>query len=225
MLEPVVEIRNVLKRYREKEVLSDLTFTVTRGQTFAFLGRNGAGKTTIQMLLGLHKPDAGSIKVLGTDPVVDPLRVRSLVGFMAEGQIMFGWTTVDRLIRFIAPFYLTWDHTLAASYVRQFELPLRTKVRHLSKGQNVRLGLLLALSHRPEVVILDDPALGLDPICGVTSTATWGRICRPKGGPFCTVRICCMRLNLWPTCSRSCMKARSFDRARGRNCGLKFSDW
>ena len=165
MLEPVIEIRNVFKRYREKEVLSDLTFTVTRGQTFAFLGRNGAGKTTtIQMLLGLNKPDAGSIKVLGTDPAVDQLKVRSTVGYLAEDQKMFGWMTVDQLIRFIAPFYATWDHTLAAGYVKQFELPLRTKVRHLSKGQNVRLGLLLALAHRPEVVILDDPALGLDPI-------------------------------------------------------------
>ena len=165
MLEPVIEIRNVFKRYREKEVLSDLTFTVTRGQTFAFLGRNGAGKTTtIQMLLGLNKPDAGSIKVLGTDPAVDPLKVRSTVGYLAEDQKMFGWMTVDQLIRFIAPFYATWDHALAARYVKQFELPLRTKVRHLSKGQNVRLGLLLALTHRPEVVILDDPALGLDPI-------------------------------------------------------------
>lgn len=165
MLEPVIEIRNVFKRYREKEVLSDLSFTVTRGQTFAFLGRNGAGKTTtIQMLLGLNRPDAGSIKVLGTDPAVDPLKVRSTVGYLAEDQKMFGWMTVDQLIRFIAPFYATWDHALAASYVKQFELPLRTKVRHLSKGQNVRLGLLLALTHRPEVVILDDPALGLDPI-------------------------------------------------------------
>ena len=165
MLEPVIEIRNVFKRYREKEVLSDLTFTVTRGQTFAFLGRNGAGKTTtIQMLLGLNMPDAGSIRVLGTDPAVDPMKVRGTVGYLAEDQKMFGWMTVDQLIRFIAPFYATWDHTLAASYIKQFELPLKTKVRHLSKGQNVRLGLLLALTHRPEVVILDDPALGLDPI-------------------------------------------------------------
>lgn len=165
MLDPVIEIRDICKHYREKQVLSDLTFSVTRGQTFAFLGRNGAGKTTtIQMLLGLLKPDSGLVKVLGTDPAVDPLTVRRTVGYLAEDQTMFGWMTVDQLIRFIAPFYPTWDHVLAASYAKQFELPLRTKVRHLSKGQNVRLGLLLALTHRPEVVILDDPALGLDPI-------------------------------------------------------------
>ena len=161
----VIEIRNLCKRYREKEVLSDLSFIVTRGQTFAFLGRNGAGKTTtIQMLLGLLKPDSGSVEVLGVNPAIDPLLVRSSVGYLAEDQTMFGWMTVEQLIRFIAPFYPTWDHKLAADYVKQFELPLRTKVRHLSKGQNVRLGLLLALAHRPQVVILDDPALGLDPI-------------------------------------------------------------
>ena len=161
----VIEIRNLCKRYREKEVLSDLSFIVTRGQTFAFLGRNGAGKTTtIQMLLGLLKPDSGSVEVLGVNPAIDPLLVRSSVGYLAEDQTMFGWMTVEQLIRFMAPFYPTWDHKLAGDYVKQFELPLRTKVRHLSKGQNVRLGLLLALAHRPQVVILDDPALGLDPI-------------------------------------------------------------
>jgi len=67
-------------------------------------------------------------------------------------------------VRFVAPFYPTWDHTLAQKYLRDFELPLRTRIKHLSKGQNVRLGLVLALAHRPELVILDDPALGLDPI-------------------------------------------------------------
>ncbi len=165
MLDAVIEIRNVCKHYRKNEVLSNLNLLVGRGQTFAFLGRNGAGKTTtIRMLLGLLKPDVGSVSVLGTDPVVDPLQVRRSVGYLAEDQTMFGWMTTDQVIRFIAPFYPTWDHTLAANYAKQFELPLRTKVRHLSKGQNVRLGLLLALAHRPEVVILDDPALGLDPI-------------------------------------------------------------
>ena len=77
---------------------------------------------------------------------------------------MFGWMRVEELIRFVAPFYPTWDHKLAAHYLRQFELPPRTKVKQLSKGQNVRLGFLLALAHRPKLVVLDDPALGLDPI-------------------------------------------------------------
>src|SRR3954451_11750411 len=71
---------------------------------------------------------------------------------------------VEKIVRFVAPFYPTWDHELAQKYLRDFELPLRTRIKHLSKGQDVRLGLVLALALRTELVILDDPALGLDPI-------------------------------------------------------------
>jgi ABC-2 type transport system ATP-binding protein len=129
------------------------------------LGRNGAGKTTtIRMLLGLLKPDGGSIRVLGLDPAKHEIEVRKRVGYLAEDQQMFGWMKIEEIVRFMAPFYPTWDHELANRYARQFELPPRAKIKHLSKGQVVRLGLLLALAHRPELVILDDPALGLDPI-------------------------------------------------------------
>jgi ABC-2 type transport system ATP-binding protein len=116
------------------------------------------------MLLGLLKRDHGTMRVLGIDPQVNPLELRRRVGYLAEDQTMYGWMRVEEIVRFVAPFYPTWDHALAHHYLREFELPLRTRIRHLSKGQNVRLGLVLALSHRPELVILDDPALGLDPI-------------------------------------------------------------
>jgi ABC-2 type transport system ATP-binding protein len=116
------------------------------------------------MLLGLLKRDDGAIRVLDLDPQRDPLELRRLVGYLAEDQTMYGWMRVEEIVRFVAPFYPTWDHDLALRYLRDFELPLRTRIKHLSKGQNVRLGLVLALAHRPELVILDDPALGLDPI-------------------------------------------------------------
>jgi len=165
MTEAAIEIQDVDKSFRDKSVLSGLNLTVEKGQTFAFLGRNGEGKTTtIQMLMGLLSPDQGTIRVLGRDPQLEPLEVRRTVGYLAEDQTMFGWMTAEEVIRFVAAFYPTWDHKLATRFVEQFDVPLPTKVRHLSKGQNVRLGLLLALAHRPEVVILDDPALGLDPI-------------------------------------------------------------
>jgi ABC-2 type transport system ATP-binding protein len=165
MTDAAIEIDSVRKKFGDVAVLDGLSLSIPKGQTFAFLGRNGAGKTTtIKMLMGLMKPDSGSLSVLGVDPVANPLHVRSSVGYLAEDQTMFGWMRVEQLICFIAPFYGTWDHQLAETYVKQFELPLRTKVKHLSKGQTVRLGLLLALAHRPELVILDDPALGLDPI-------------------------------------------------------------
>jgi ABC-2 type transport system ATP-binding protein len=160
-----IEMRAVDKSFRRNQVLHGLTLQVKRGSTFAFLGRNGAGKTTaIRMLLGLLRRDEGAIRVLGLDPARAPLAVRAKVGYLAEDQTMYGWMRIDQILRFVAPFYPTWDHDLALAYVRDFDLPPKAKIKHLSKGQNVRLGLVLALAHRPELVILDDPAQGLDPI-------------------------------------------------------------
>jgi ABC-2 type transport system ATP-binding protein len=165
MNEPAIELQAVYKSFRRSEVLRGVMLRLERGKTFAFLGRNAAGKTTtIRLLLGLIDRDDGAIRVLGLDPSREPLELRSRVGYLAEDQTMWGWMIVEEILRFVAPFYPTWDHELALKYVRDFELPPRTKIKHLSKGQNVRLGLVLALAHRPELVILDDPALGLDPI-------------------------------------------------------------
>jgi ABC-type multidrug transport system ATPase subunit len=161
----VIEMRGVRKSFGKTAVLQGVDLVVPRGQTFAFLGRNGAGKTTtIRTLLGLLKPDSGSVRVLGLDPAVEPIEVRQRVGYMAEDQQMFGWMRVGQLLSFIAPFYPTWDDARARELSDRFELPLKTRVKNLSKGQGVRVALLLALSHRPELVILDDPTLGLDPI-------------------------------------------------------------
>lgn len=165
MNEPAIDLQAVYKSFRSTDVLRGVTLQVARGKTFAFLGRNASGKTTtIRMLLGLLKRDDGAIRVLGLDPQRDPLELRRRVGYLAEDQTMYGWMQVGEILRFVAPFYPTWDHDLALRYLRDFELPLRTRIKHLSKGQNVRLGLVLALAHRPELVILDDPTIGLDPI-------------------------------------------------------------
>ena len=165
MTEPAIDVQAVYKAFGSTEVLRGVTLQVARGKTFAFLGRNAAGKTTlIRLLLGLLKRDDGAMRVLGLDPERDPLELRRRVGYLAEDQTMYGWMRVEEILRFVAPFYPSWDHDLALRYARDFELPLTGRIKHLSKGQNVRLGLVLALAHRPEVVVLDDPAIGLDPI-------------------------------------------------------------
>lgn len=176
---PDIHIQHLSKSFGRKRVLEDVSLSIQPGQTFALLGRNGAGKTTmLRMLLGLIEPDTPrrwfnkdarwanpcQMRVLGIDPRKKPIDVRSKVGYLAEDQRMFGWMSVRQIVDFMAPFYPTWDKALASRYLQQFELSATTKVKHLSKGQGVRLGLLLALAHRPQVVILDDPALGLDPI-------------------------------------------------------------
>ena len=165
MTEPALELRDVVRSFGRTRVLDGLSLRVPAGETFAFLGRNGAGKTTtIRMLLGLLPPHGGSIRVLGLDPARHPLEVRRRVGYLAEDQAVFGWMRTREMIEFISAFYPTWDMDLANKLALQFQLPLDTRTRDLSKGQTIHLGLLLALAHRPKLVILDDPTLGLDPI-------------------------------------------------------------
>jgi ABC-2 type transport system ATP-binding protein len=161
----VIELRGVRKSFGKKTVLDGVDMIVPAGQTFAFLGRNGAGKTTtIRTLLGLLKPDSGEVRVLGLDPQTAGVEIRRRVGYVAEDPVLFGWMRVRQLIAFMAPFYPTWDAGWAKQLAERFELPMETRFKHLSKGQGVRVALLLALAHRPELVILDDPTLGLDPI-------------------------------------------------------------
>jgi ABC-2 type transport system ATP-binding protein len=160
-----VEVRSLSKRFGANRVLCDVGLQVPAGATYAFLGRNGAGKTTtIRILLGLLNADEGQASVLGLDPRRQAIDIRRQVGYLAEDQRMFGWMKVRQALDFVRPFYPTWDAALAADLAGQFELPMGTRVKHLSKGQGIRLGLLLAMAHRPGLVILDDPTLGLDPI-------------------------------------------------------------
>jgi len=161
----MLSVRDLVVDIQGSRVLRGVSFSVAPSELVCIVGRNGAGKTTtIHMLLGLIPRDGGTIAVLGRDPQQEPLAVRESVGFLAEDQQMFGWMTVAELLSFMAPFYAKWDRNLADRFVKEFDLPRTRRIKNLSKGQNVRLGLVLALAHRPELVILDDPALGLDPI-------------------------------------------------------------
>ena len=160
-----ISIQHLRQGYGKQVVLNDVSLEIPHGQTFALLGRNGAGKTTlIRTLLGLMAPKSGAVEVLGLTPAIQPIEVRRRIGYLAEDQAMYGWMTAEELGRFLTPFYPTWDVRLANDLLDRFGVPRRTRIKHLSKGQNVRLGLALALSHQSEIVVLDDPTLGLDPI-------------------------------------------------------------
>lgn len=165
MSEPAISVRDLSKAFGTQPVLDGVSFEVPRGQTFAFLGRNGAGKTTtIRILLGLLSADGGTVSVAGHDPTHSAMELRRRVGYLAEDQQMYPWMTPVELCRFLQPFYPTWDMRLADDYLERFELPRHTRIGRLSKGHSVKLGLTVALAHRPAVAILDDPALGLDTI-------------------------------------------------------------
>lgn len=165
MTEPAILVNQVQKAFGAVPVLQNVSFSVPAGETFALLGRNGAGKTTlIRMMLGLTAPDQGELQIAGYNPRISPLELRQHVGYLAEDQRMYGWMKAGELCRFLQPFYPSWDEALAADYLDRFEIPRTVKIHKLSKGQGVKLGLAVALAHRPAVAILDDPVLGLDPI-------------------------------------------------------------
>ena len=165
MADVAIEASGLTYRYGKTHAVQDLSFTVPTGSVCGFLGRNGAGKsTTIEMLMGLLKPRAGAAHVLGFDCTRDSIEVRRRVGFVAEHQQMYGWMTVKEIIKFTAGFYESWDHDMTEQLRARYELDAKKKVRQLSKGQQARLAILLAAAFHPEMLILDDPTLGLDPI-------------------------------------------------------------
>jgi ABC-2 type transport system ATP-binding protein len=165
MGEFAIEIQGLKKSFGNQDVLADVSFEVSQGETFALLGRNGAGKTTtIRILLGLLEADSGMVRVAGHDPAVSSVELRRQVGYLAEDQAMYGWMSPVELCRFLKPFYPTWDDKLANKLLDGFELPRHGRIENLSKGQTVKLGLTVALAHKPTVAIFDDPALGLDPV-------------------------------------------------------------
>jgi ABC-2 type transport system ATP-binding protein len=164
-MDAAITTRNLTKRFGAVDALHGLDLEVPKGSVYGYLGRNGSGKTTtIKLLLGLLRPTAGESHVLGFDPQKEPVGVRERVGYVAEGQKMYGWMKVRECIRFTSGFYRTWDAELAERYLQRFELAPDARVKTLSKGQSARLALLLALAPRPELLILDDPTMGLDPI-------------------------------------------------------------
>ncbi|MHC4773625.1 MAG: ABC transporter ATP-binding protein [Planctomycetota bacterium] len=163
--EAAIEIKGLHFSYGRKTVLTGVDLDVPAGSIFGFLGRNGAGKTTtIKTLLGLQKPKSGACTINGLDSFANALEVRKRIGYMAEDQQMYGWMRVGQIINWVAGFYPNWDMTFTDELVDILRLSKNTKVKALSKGQNSSLALLLALGHHPELVILDDPTLGLDPI-------------------------------------------------------------
>lgn len=165
MTDCAIEIKGLRKRFGKQDVLKSLDLRVPAGSIYGFVGRNGAGKsTTIKAMLGLLSVDGGQCQVLGINVAEDPVGIRSRVGYMAENQAMYGWMTVRQIIQWTSRFYATWDGAFANELQSQFDLDGAKKVEALSKGQTSKLALLLALAHRPKLVILDDPTLGLDPI-------------------------------------------------------------
>ena len=160
-----IMIENVVRRFGRKLALDQVSLTVPRGCVFGLVGENGAGKTTlIKHLLGLLKPDAGSVRIFDADPVRSPAEVLGRIGFLSEDRDLPSWMRVRELLRYLKPFYRNWDAAYAEELLTRFELDPENRIKNLSRGQAAKLGLLAALAHRPELLLLDEPSSGLDPV-------------------------------------------------------------
>ena len=162
---PAIEFSGLSKLYRRQIGVCDLTLDIPRGTVFGLIGPNGAGKsTTIKMLMGLLRPTSGRARVLDLDPLHDHVQLKQRVGYVPETQQIYRWMRVEQVIGFCRALYSTWNDETCEAMLRLFALDPRKKVKHLSKGMLGKLALLLAVSHDPELLILDEPMAGLDPI-------------------------------------------------------------
>ena len=165
MNESVVHVSQLTRRFGRKTALESVSLSLPRGGVYGLVGANGAGKTTlIKHLLGLLRAESGSVRVFGLDPVAEPVAVLSRIGYLSEENDLPGWMRVDELIRYSRAFYPGWDDGYAEELRGTFGLDPAAVIKTLSKGQKARAGLLIALAYRPELLVLDEPSSGLDPI-------------------------------------------------------------
>lgn len=165
MTDTAIQTTGLTKIYKDTLAVNALDLTVRRGSVYGFLGLNGAGKTTtIKMLLNLTYPTSGQGQVLGHDIVAESLQVREKVGYVAEEPNMYEYMKVSEIVDFCRNTYPNWDMKVVGQYLDLFELPVGKKVKELSKGMKNQLALVVALGPKPDLLILDEPTGGLDPV-------------------------------------------------------------
>lgn len=165
MNESSVDVQSVSRRFGTTLALDDVSFQASAGRVYGLVGANGAGKTTlIKHILGLLRARSGSVRVFGLDPVKHPVEVLRRIGYLSEDRDLPEWMRIHELLRYTQAFHPTWDEAYAVQMLKTFGLDDEKRVSELSKGMRAQVGLVAAVAHRPELLILDEPSSGLDPV-------------------------------------------------------------
>jgi ABC-2 type transport system ATP-binding protein len=160
-----VAVRDLTKSFRKVPVLNGLNLDLAEGSVFGLIGPNGAGKTTtIKILMNLIQSTSGQAEVLGVDSRKLGPDDFARIGYVSENQIFPGWMTVDYFLRYLKPFYPSWDDARVAELLKQFNLPTDRKLKNLSRGMLMKASLVSSLAYHPKLLVLDEPFSGLDPM-------------------------------------------------------------
>ncbi len=165
MNEPVIEVCQLSCVFGRVTAVREVSFAVPQGSIFALVGRNGAGKTTtLKSLMGLVRPASGEARILGLDCQKQGYRLRRRVGYLPESRANYAYMTVSEVLQFARSLHSCWDEDWVRDSLSEFDLSPGKRVGDLSAGMKTQLGFLLATGHRPDVLILDEPTAGLDPV-------------------------------------------------------------
>lgn len=161
----ILDCKGLDVRFRKKRVLVDLDLHLADGATTVLLGGNGAGKSTLlRVLLGVLRPRAGTVRIFGKDPLRAHREVLQRIGYVPDVPDCPGWMTARDLFTFLRPQYSTWNDALCARLAEELAVPMRTKFAAMSRGQGMKAMLVAALAPEPELLLLDEPFAGLDPL-------------------------------------------------------------
>jgi len=146
----IAEVSTLTRTFGHKIALKSVSLKIPRGRVFGLVGSNGAGKTTlIKHLLGRLKAEAGTVRVFGLDPVLDPVGVLSRIGYLSEDRDLPAWMRVSELLSYTRAFYPKWDPAFAEQLLKEFGLDPAARIKNLSRGELAKAGLLIALAYRP----------------------------------------------------------------------------
>jgi ABC-2 type transport system ATP-binding protein len=165
MNEPAIELRGVVKSYGQKQVLTGLDLSVPKGSVLGLLGTNGSGKTTlIKCALGLIRPQSGETRLLGEPAWTLSGEAKMRIGYVPQVIGLYPWMKVRHLIDYTSAFYPNWNHDLIARLMQEWSIPPEDRIGPLSVGQLQKVAIMLALGHEPELLLMDEPAVSLDPL-------------------------------------------------------------